>query len=73
MVLQKLFINIFLFFLDKLNSKQHYCIMQVTQQRKEIIKDYIFYNERPIYIQLVEWKIQHLIITKNLTYQKKLK
>jgi len=28
--------------------------MQVIQSRKEIIMDYVFDNERPIYIQLVE-------------------
>ena len=43
-----------LIFIDKLNLKQRYCIMQVTQHGKEGIMNYIFDNERPIYIQLVE-------------------
>ena len=43
-----------LIFIDKLNLKQRYCIMQVTQHGKEVLMNYIFDNERPIYIQLVE-------------------
>lgn len=43
-----------LIFIDELNLKLHYCITQVIQYRKEVIMNYIFDNERPIYIQLVE-------------------
>ena len=51
--------------IDKVKIKQYHCIMQVTQLRKERKVDYIFDNERPIYIQLVE-KLKAAIVSGEL-------